>query len=440
MFFTSPTERQHRAEIHWKPGRAKASLGAAMPATPNPKPITRLTANAARRIALAAQGFGDKRPIATVNAGHARRVLDRIHLLQIDSVNVIARSHTLPFFSRLGAYPHGLLERLAYGRKRQLFEYWAHEASFIPLEHHPFLRWRMERAERGQGIYKELARFGRERRDFIERVYREIAEAGPISAGELSGGGKASGGWWGWSEGKTALEFLFWAGRITTATRRNFTRVYDLSERVWPEDIRALPTPSVEAAQRGLLMLAARAMGVASEADLRDYFRLEAAESKARLAELVEEGALLPVEVVGWRQLAYLHPEARRPRRITARALLSPFDSLVWNRDRSERLFGFRYRLEIYTPEAKRLHGYYVLPFLLGERLVGRVDLKADRAAGLLRVQAAHAEGGVQTDEVGEALAAELRLLAGWLGLDSVTVAQRGDLSEVLANATARGK
>ena len=386
----------------------------------------------------AAQGFGEKRPSALVNAGHATRTLDRIHLLQIDSVNVVARSHTLPFFSRLGPYPHGLLERLAYGRKRRLFEYWAHEASFIPLAYQPLFRWRMARAERGEGIYKGLATFASERRDFIEAVYRQIAEGGPISAGELREGGKASGGWWGWSDGKTALEFLFWAGRITNRTRRSFTRVYDLSERVWPEEVQALPTPSAEEAQRQLLLLAAKALGVATEPDLRDYFRLDATESKARLAELVEEGALLPVEVAGWKQPAYLHPEARRPRRIAARALLTPFDSLVWYRDRAERIFDFRYRLEIYTPEAKRVYGYYVLPFLLGDRLVARVDLKADRAAGVLRVQAAHAEPGVQHGEVAEALAEELGLLARWLGLERLSVAPRGSLSAELATALAK--
>lgn len=409
-----------------------------MPASPEPKPVTRLTANAARRIALAAQGFAEKRPSGPINAGHATRALDRIHLLQIDSVNVVARSHTLPFFSRLGPYPHGLLERLAYGRKRRLFEYWAHEASFIPLVHQPLLRWRMARAERGQGIYKGLARFARERRDFIEGVYREIAEGGPISAGELSEGGKSQGGWWGWSDGKTALEFLFWAGRITTATRRgSFTRVYDLSERVWPEAVRALPTPDEDEAQRQLLMLAAKALGVATEADLRDYFRLDASESKARLAELVETGALLPVEVAGWKQPAYLHPDARRARRVSARALLSPFDSLVWYRERIERIFDFRYRLEIYTPAAKRVHGYYVLPFLLGDRLVARVDLKADRAAGVLRVQAAHAESAVRHEGIAEPLAAELSLLAAWLGLEKMSVAPSGDLSRELARSVA---
>ena len=409
-----------------------------MPASPEHRPVTRLTANAARRIALAAQGFGEARPSATVNAGHAGRVLDRLSLLQIDSVNVLARAHTLPFFSRLGPYPDGLLDRLAYGRKRRLFEYWAHEASLIPLTHQPLFRWRMDRAARGEGIYKGLAKFARERRDFIEAVYREIAESGPISAGALSEGGKAKGGWWGWSDGKIAVEVLFWAGRITTATRNNFTRIYDLSERVWPEEIQALPTPPVEEAQRRLLMLAAKALGVATEPDLRDYFRLSPADSKARLVELVEEGALLPVEVAGWKQPAYLYPEARRPRRIAARALLVPFDPLVWYRDRAERLFDFHYRIEIYTPAAKRVHGYYVLPFLLGDRLVGRVDLKADRAGGSLLVQAAHAEHDVRHEEVAEDLAAELAALAHWLGLERIVVAPRGDLSASLGDAVAK--
>lgn len=391
-----------------------------------------ISAVQARRIALAAQGFADRRPTAP-GARHLRRVFERVGLIQIDSVNVLVRSHYLPSFSRLGPYDPALLDRAAYGRRRHLFEYWGHEASLIPLELQPALRWRMERAARGEGIYGGLARFGRERADFIEAVYAEIAQRGPMGAGELSDGGKGEGGWWGWSDGKRAAEFLFWSGRITTLARRGFERVYDLTERALPAEILDRPTPPVDEAQRTLLKVAALSLGVATERDLRDYFRLDVADTKLRLAELTESGELVPVVVKGWDRPAWMAPEARAPRRIRAQALLSPFDSLVWERDRAERLFGFRYRLEIYTPAEKRVHGYYVLPFLFGDRLVARVDLKADRAAGVLRVMGAHPEAKADQGEVAEALAGELRSMAGWLGLADVAVQERGALSTLLA-------
>lgn len=362
-----------------------------------------------------------------------RRVFERVGLIQIDSVNVLVRSHYMPAFSRLGAYDTRVLERAAWGRRRELFEYWGHEASLIPLDLQPALRWRMERASRGEGIYGGLARFARERKDYIETVYAEIAARGPMGAGDLSDAGKGEGGWWGWSDGKRAAEFLFWSGRITTATRRGFERIYDLTERALPERIVAEPTPDVAEAQRRLMRVAARSLGIATERDLRDYFRLDPADARARLAELVEEGDLVPVTVKGWDRQAWLARDARVPRRIAARALLSPFDSLVWERDRAERLFGFRYRLEIYTPADKRVHGYYVLPFLLGDRLVARVDLKADRAAGVLRVMGAHPEGKADQGEVATALAEELRAMAGWLGLRDVAVQEKGALSTRLA-------
>ncbi|MBU0723854.1 MAG: winged helix-turn-helix domain-containing protein [Alphaproteobacteria bacterium] len=400
-----------------------------------PTAVERLTPGEARRIALAAQGFADRRP-GLVGLKHARRIFDRVGLIQIDSVNVLVRSHYLPIFSRLGQYEHGLLDRHAYqGLRRGLFEYWGHEASYMPLAVQPMMRWRMARAARGQGIYKGLASFGREKRGYIDEVIAEIRDRGPLGASELSMAGKASGGWWGWSEGKLALEWLFWAGRVTTATRRNFERVYDLTERVLPPAISALPTPDEADAQRDLMRIAACSMGVATESDLRDYFRLDLLDARHRLQELVEAGEVLPVTVAGWKQPAYLHAEARLPGRGRAQALLSPFDSLVWERDRTERLFDFRYRLEIYTPAEKRLHGYYVLPFLLGDRLVARVDLKADRAAGLLRVHAAHAEAGRKPDAIAGPLAEELWRMAGWLGLGGVAVGAGGDLSAALTAA-----
>jgi uncharacterized protein YcaQ len=391
-------------------------------------PLDRLTLAQARRIALAAQGFGERRPEAP-GRQHLERVLGRLGLVQIDSVNVLVRAHYVPLFSRLGPYDAALLDRAAYGgKRRRLFEYWGHEASLIRLEHHPLLRWRMARAERGEGIYGGLARFGAERRDFVQAALREVEARGPISARELSEGGAGRGSWWGWSDGKRALEWLFWAGLVTTASRRGFERVYDVPERVLPAAILALPTPAEADAQRALLRIAVSALGIATERDLRDYFRLGVADAKARIAELVEEGALNAVEIAGWPAPAYLDPAARRPRRIEARALVSPFDPLVWERGRAERLFGFRYRIEIYTPAHKREHGYYALPFLLGDRLVARVDLKADRAARRLLVHGVHLEPWAEPDAVRPALEEELRAMAGWLSLADIAVARGSGL------------
>ena len=385
-----------------------------------------LSSAEARRIALGAQGFNARKSSAAPNLGHVRRVLARIGLVQLDSVNVLVRSHYLPLFSRLGPYGVEVLDRAAYsGSRRTLFEYWAHEASLVPLAMHPLLRWRMDRARHGEGTWRHVAQFGRERRAFIERVLAEIRDRGPLGASELRQGGRGRGSWWGWSDGKVALEWLFWVGEITTVTRRNFGRVYDLTERALPGAVLALPTPTVAEAHRELVRIAARALGVATERDLRDYFRLPAADAKARVAELVESGLLVPVVVEGWKQAAYLHPDARVPRRVAAQALLSPFDSLVWDRQRTERLFGFRYRLEIYTPAHERTHGYYVLPFLSGDRLVARVDLKSDRARGTLRLIAVHPEPGVRPRAVATALAVELRSMAQWLGLARVRVSAR---------------
>jgi uncharacterized protein YcaQ len=286
----------------------------------------------------------------------------------------------------------------------------------------------MARAEQGLGLYRSLAQLGRRRRTYVDAILAEVAERGPLAASELSQGGRGRGSWWGWSEGKTALEWLFWSGRVTTATRRRFERVYDLTERVLPPAVLGAPTPTEEEAHRSLVRLAARALGVATARDLRDYFRLDAADTRPRLAELVEAGELIPVRVEGWSDPAYLDPAASLPRGVGARALLSPFDSLVWDRPRTERLFGFHYRIALYTPAHLRAHGYYVLPFLLGETLVARVDLKADRAGRVLRVPAAHAENGVSRRSVAAPLIDELRAMAAWLGLERVETSSRGGL------------
>ncbi|TIM30975.1 MAG: winged helix-turn-helix domain-containing protein [Mesorhizobium sp.] len=389
----------------------------------------------ARRIALAAQGFADPRPNGTPDRRHLARVLARTGLLQIDSVSAVVRAHYMPLYSRLGPYPLALLDNAAVTRKRKVFEYWAHEASFLPVETYPLMRWRMERAGRGEEMYNGLAKWGRERTAYIEDIFREVVERGPIAASALEGQ-KGSGGWWGWSDAKHAFEWLFWAGRITTASRRGFERLYDLPERVLPPAVLALPVPSPEDAHRELLRISARAHGVATAGDLRDYFRLSPADIKGRIEELVDAGDLLPVTVEGWSKPAYLHRNARFPRKIEARALLAPFDPVVFERARTERLFEFRYRIEIYTPAEKRQYGYYVLPFLLGERIVARIDLKADRPAGVLRVHAAYAEPGAPPQTAAE-LFEELKLMQGWLGLERIEVTPAGDLGSALADIAA---
>lgn len=388
----------------------------------------------ARRVALAATGFGEARPGGALTRRHFNKVLHRLGLFQIDSVSVAVRAHYMPLFSRLGAYPMSMLEGAATPKQRLLFEYWAHEASFLPIDTWPLWQWQMRRAERGEDIYSGLAKFGRERTDLIAEMVRRVATDGPLAASDIEGQ-RGQGGWWGWSDAKTALEWLFWAGRITARERKpSFERIYDLPERVIPQSVRDLPVPDEEEAHRQLTRMAASALGIATMGDLRDYFRLPAPGYKDRIAELVEAGELLPVKVEGWSNQAYLSPDARFPRRIEARALLSPFDPLVWERSRAERLFDFRYRIEIYTPAEKRIYGYYVLPFLLGERIVARVDIKADRAASVLRVQAAHAEPCAPSETAAELLA-ELRLMADWLGLERIEIMPSGDLASALAAA-----
>ncbi|MGB8878983.1 MAG: crosslink repair DNA glycosylase YcaQ family protein [Solirubrobacteraceae bacterium] len=394
----------------------------------------------ARRIALAAQGFGRPRPTTPPSAARIAKLVAQLGLLQLDSVNVFERSHYMPVFSRLGPYDKSRLDRIAghgTGRiDRRLVEYWAHEASLIPIELHPLFRWRMADVDRE--AWGSISRVAREQPELVAETFELVAREGPIRARDLAPAhpvraAPQPGHMWNWHEGKVALEHLFFTGRIGAARRVNFERLYDTIERVLPPAILDQPTQSQDEAQRALLRIAAGALGVATEPDLGDYFRLPRGDSKARVAELVAAGELLPVEVEGWAVPAYLWPAARQPRRPHARALLSPFDSLIWFRQRTERLFGFRYRIGIYTPAPQRVHGYYVLPFLLGDRLVARVDLKSDRGRGALLVQGAYAEAGVDGSYVAGELADELRLVAGWLGLNDVVVARRGDLAGKLA-------
>ncbi len=375
----------------------------------------------ARRMALASQGFSGRQAPALIKAAHLNRLIDRLGVLQIDSVNAVVRSHYLPLFSRLGNYSPLLLEQAAWsqGRQRSLFEYWGHEASLLPMALYPLLRWRMERAKQGQGIYQQMARFGREQQAIIQRVLTTVERQGALAAGSLSTREERAGPWWDWSDEKHALEWLFAAGLVTVAGRRGFERLYDLPERVIPAQLLQMSLSEAEA-QRGLLMHSATALGVGTEKDLRDYFRLDPADSRQRLAELVENGQLLMCRVQGWKQAAYCVPEPKVPRNVLASALLSPFDSLIWERSRTERLFDFRYRLEIYTPQHKRVYGYYVLPFLHNERIAARIDLRAERAHGRLAVHAVHEEEPGLGDEGMQALALNLRQLADWLGLEQV--------------------
>ncbi|WP_434580380.1 YcaQ family DNA glycosylase [Pseudomonas sp. Z5-35] len=395
------------------------------------------TLKQARRLALAAQGFNGRLPPASVQASHVNRLIERLGVLQIDSVNALVRSHYLPLFSRLGPYPRDLLDQAAWsqGRRRTLFEYWGHEASLLPMSMYPLMRWRMERAARGEGIYQQLARFGQERQDVIRRVLQSVREQGAVGAGSLSTRQEKAGPWWDWSAEKHALEWLFAAGEVTVAGRRGFERLYDLPERVLPDSILQLPQPDEAQAQRALLLHAVDALGIGSEKDLRDYFRLGPAESRARLAELEETGELVRCQVQDWKQPAWCRPTATIPRKVASSALLSPFDSLVWERSRTERLFDFRYRLEIYTPEHKRVYGYYVLPFLHNERIAARLDLRAERALSRLAVHAVHEQAPGLDEEALQALALNVRRMADWLGLERVQLNCRRDEGVRLASA-----
>jgi uncharacterized protein YcaQ len=386
--------------------------------------LRRLSLAAARRIALAAQGFADPRPTGEVTVRHLRRVMRRMSVLQLDSVNVLCRSHYLPVLSRLGPYDRDKLDAFLYWSGEN-FEYLGHQASITAQELHPALRWRMTRSRwrQGQALEQEVPRY-------IKAVLDEVAAEGPLSVKELSDPGQRTGPWWGMSKGKVALEWLYVSGRLAIRERtKTFVTVYDLPERVIRSEVMAAPTTPEAEAKRQLLLLGARSHGIGTATDLADYFRLPMPVARPLLAELVEEGHLEPVQVDGWPEPALLHPEARRPRAITGCTLLSPFDPIVWFRPRAERLFDFHYRIEIYVPEPKRVHGYYVLPVLLDGQLVGRVDLKADRKARALLARGCYAEPGVELGSVGEALGAALDEMAAWLGLDGVEVAERGELA-----------
>ena len=392
-------------------------------------PMTqRVTLAAARRIALAAQGFARPRPPAwTATTRDLTRVGNTLHLIQIDSVNVLTRSHYLPFFSRLGPYDTTLLDRLRDRAPRRLVEYWGHEASLMPPQMWPLFRFRRERAQTESWAWMQEA--ARDYPHLLDAIREEVATRGPLTARELEAvlahdHDRERNEWgWNWSIVKRIVEHLFWAGEVASAGRtQQFERLYALPERVFPPAQRHLLTEELTPleAYRGLIERAARAHGIASELCLRDYARIKVERARPAIESLVEDGVLRPVTVEGWKRPAYLHRDARRPREVNARALLSPFDSLIWQRERVEALFDFYYRLEIYTKPEERVHGYYVLPFLLDDRLIGRVDLKADRSAGVLRVQRLSFEPGRGGADDRSELEAELDLMADWLRLGSV--------------------
>ncbi len=395
-----------------------------------------LTIGEARRVALAAQGFIGEDRTAPVTWTHMKRQLAGLHLLQIDSVNVLCRSHYLPLYSRLGVYDRATLDRRSLERKnRALFECWAHEASLVRMELHPLMRWRMDRARRGDGTYKAMDSFGKQNRKYLRDVLAFIDGNGPTAQSDLPEQHKGEGGWWGWSKNKLALETLFDQGLLTTSRRDGFERIYDVPERVIPADVLAMPTPPEREVMRELTVLSALALGIGTAFDLRDYFRLPIADAARALAECVEDGTIVPVKVDGWSKQGYVHKDSKVPRKAGASTLVSPFDPICWYRDRAERLFGFHYRIELYTPAPKRKFGYYVLPFLHGDHFAGRACLKSDRANSTLLVNTAHLEHGKDEQETSEALVMELRRLATWLELDSIHVAGKGNLARALQHA-----
>jgi uncharacterized protein YcaQ len=402
----------------------------------------------ARRLAVAAQGFGPRPSRPSI--AHLRKLAGRVHAFQIDSVNVLTRAHYVPAFARLGPYRMAMLDALAY-EARELFEYWGHAACLLPVALYPLVRYRMQKHA---GLTQDYMRSARG--VAMARAYAEVAERGPITPAELSDPGTRQKGWWGWAgtlNGKAVLEHLYDAGLVAIAGRRGFERLYDLTERVIPRSALEAPVPPREEAMKQLICLAAQACGVGTANDLTGYFKIDGwhdrllpgptwelpdgprrskSIAKRLVAELADEGRLLPVHVEGWKDRAYLHPEARVPRQVEARGLVTPFDSLVWERDRIERLFGMQYTIEIYTPLPKRIYGYYVCPFLLGDTLVARCDLKADRERKVLMVQSAFLEPGQQARRVAPDLFDELQQMRTWLALDRIEIASRGNLAAAL--------
>ena len=375
----------------------------------------------ARRIALAAQGFDTARPQTKATQRHVDALISRLGVIQIDSVNVLVRSQELPLFARLGNHDRKAIPKATEAQK--LFEYWGHEAAHLPVDLHPLFRWKMDAARTGKVTHWGLTSFYEENKAFVKRILKHVEKNGSTTSRELSTRTEKKGTWWDWDEAKVALEYLFLTGELMSRGRgSDFARIYDTTERVLPQRIIDAPTPSEHEARKQLLVRSAVAQGVATASDLADYYRQKLATVKPLIAELVEEGELREVTVDGWTEKAFVYRNAKLPKQLHATALLSPFDSLVWCRPRNERLFDFHYRIEIYTPKEKRKFGYYVLPFMMNGEMVGRVDLKADRAKGILQAHSVHTEKGVKRSVINEALNAELAAMATWLGLEQVQI------------------
>jgi uncharacterized protein YcaQ len=373
----------------------------------------------ARRIALAAQGFDTARPKTKATQRHVDTLIARLGVIQIDSVNVVVRSQELPLFARLGNHDRNAIPKATEAQK--LFEYWGHEAAHLPVDLHPLFRWKMNATRTGKVTHWGLTSFYEENKAFVKRTLKHVTTNGPTTSRELSTRTEKKGTWWDWDEAKVALEYLFLTGQLMSRGRgADFARIYDTPERVLPQRVIDAPTPSEHDARKQLLVRSAIAQGVATASDLADYYRQKPAAVKLLIAELVEEGELRAVAVDGWTENAFVHRNAKLPKQLHATALLSPFDSLVWCRPRNERLFNFHYRIEIYTPKEKRKFGYYVLPFMMNGEMVGRVDLKADRANGVLQAHSVHTEKGVKRSSINDALNCELQEMANWLGLGSI--------------------
>jgi uncharacterized protein YcaQ len=398
--------------------------------------VEKVSAAQARRIALAAQGFGRPEP-SKVGTRQLNDLVHRLGLLQIDSVNVFERSHYLPVFARLGPYDKADLDRLTFSPKSRYTEYWAHVAALIPMETWPLWRWRMDSYRRKWE--NDPTSWVSTHSEFLAWLRAELAEKGPMSAGQIENdaAGKRRGGWWEWSDAKLGLEYLFYMGDAVTAGRTRFERKYAVPEQVIPSDLRSTEVNERDAA-RTLLTMAAEAHGIGTVGDIADYYRLPKTMAALVLKQLADEGTLIPVTVEGWNSKlgkplpAYLHPAARIPRRIETTALLSPFDPVVWERNRALRMFSFHYRIEIYTPAPKRIYGYYTLPVLVDDRIVARIDLKSDRQNGVLRVQSAWHEDGQPSGYEGR-VAELLERAAAWQGLGGVEVSDRGDLAAAMA-------
>jgi uncharacterized protein YcaQ len=378
----------------------------------------------ARRIALAAQGFDTARPKTKATQRHVDVLIARLGVVQIDSVNVLVRSQELPLFARLGNHDRNAIPKATEAQK--LFEYWGHEAAHLPVDLHPLFRWKMDAARTGKVTHWGLTSFYEENKAFVKRTLKHVATNGPTTSREFSTRTEKKGTWWDWDEAKVALEYLFLTGQLMSRGRgSDFARIYDTPERVLPQRVIDAPTPSEHDARKQLLVRSAIAQGVATASDLADYYRQKLATVKPLITELVEEGELREVAVDGWTEKAFVHRNSKLPKQLHATALLSPFDSLVWCRPRNERLFNFHYRIEIYTPKEKRKFGYYVLPFMMNGEMVGRVDLKSDRANSALLAYSVHTEKGVKRSSINDALNTELHAMATWLQLDQVQIGRR---------------